>query len=147
MRQTSLAAQQRAAENSKDSSGDDQTGEPCATEDAAVLWRFRTARKQNREYDQNGDGADVDENLREAGELRIEVEKEQCKSTKSDRQREGAVHKIAQRYCRQGAADGDCGQEPEHKVHHRPRLSAVTRDLLRIAIAPRPEVFSAHACT
>ncbi len=69
------AREHSPSENGKDAGGDDQAHEPGRAEDAAFR-QFGAAREQNGEDNKDGDGADVDQNLREAGELRVELQKQ-----------------------------------------------------------------------
>ena len=55
----------------EDSGGDGETCEPAFREDA-FFRDFRTLRQQDCEDNQDGDCANIDEDLREAGKLRIE---------------------------------------------------------------------------
>ena len=63
-------AQPRTA---KTAGGDDEADEPGAAEDA-VFGSLGAAGEQDGEDDQDGDRADVDENLGEAGELGVELQ-------------------------------------------------------------------------
>ena len=70
------------AQHGKYARGDDQTHKPGAAEDA-VLGQFGAAREQDGKDNQDGDGADVDENLRKAGELRVKLEEQQRQAAKA----------------------------------------------------------------
>ena len=56
----------------------------------AVFGQLGAAREQDGEDDEDGDGADVNENLREAGELRVERKEEECEAAEGHRDGEGA---------------------------------------------------------
>ncbi len=82
LRHGAHACEHGPSEHGKDAGGDDQAHKPGAAEDA-VLGQLGAAREQDGKDNQDGDGADVDQNLRKAGELRVELEKSSASPAKA----------------------------------------------------------------
>ena len=102
------------SEHGKDAGGDDQAHKPGAAEDA-VFGQFGAAREQNGEDNKDGDGADVDENLRKAGELRVELQKQQRQPGKGHRDRERAVNQVLEQHRRQAAGQREGRKQIEDR--------------------------------
>ena len=83
----------------------------------ALLGQFGAAREQDGKDNQDGDSADVDENLRKAGELRVKFEEQQRQTRKSHSQRKHAVDKALEQYGRQAAGQRECRDDVEDDIH------------------------------
>ena len=105
LRQAARAVEYGPAEHGEDGGGDDEADEPGAAEDS-VFWSFRAAREEDGEDDEDGDRADVDENLRKAGELGVEREKQERQSGEGDGEGEGAVDGVLEQHGGESAGDG-----------------------------------------
>ena len=82
LRQGAHALEYCPAENRKNARGNHKANKPGAAEDA-ILGQFRAAREQNGEHNKDGDGADINKNLRKACELRVELQKQQRQPAKA----------------------------------------------------------------
>ena len=75
-------------------------------DNTADPWRLViAAREQDREDDENGDRADVDEHLGEPDELSVELEIERGEAREGNCQTKRAMDKVAQRHRRERADD------------------------------------------
>ena len=108
----------RPTENSKYQRGNKTASKPGGRKDRLGSLR-RMLRHHDDEDRQNGDRADVDENLRQANELRAEVQIEGRKPGKTDGQREHAMNQIAEHHRSQGSGDRDGGKDEEGLSHVR----------------------------
>ncbi len=109
LRQDAAALQDGPAEHGEDSGGNDEADPAGLCCRRLSLGSLGAAGEQNREDDEDGDGADVDQNLREAGELRVEFEEHQREAGERDGEGEGAVHGVLEQNRGERAGDGERG--------------------------------------
>ena len=76
-------------------------------------------RHHDDEDGQDGNRADVDKNLREADELRAQLQIEGRQSCKAERQGQDAMDQIAHGNRGHGSSDGDGGKDEEGRCHVR----------------------------
>ncbi len=111
--------------------------EPCRAEDTA-LRQVGAVREQNRKDNKDGDGTDVDENLREAGELRVEFKKEQRRGpAKATVTASAQVNKMLEQHRCKAAGQREGCKQIEDRAHR-------SHSLFSIAVAPAPKMSAAH---
>ena len=71
-----------------------------------MLRRFAAARQQNGKHNQNGDRADINQDLRKADELRAQLQVSRRQSREGDSQGQRAMHQVAQAHRRHGGGNG-----------------------------------------
>ena len=110
------AVQRRPAERGEDDGGNHNAGEPAGRQNGLVRRRI-TARQQNREHDEDGNRADIDQNLGEADELRVERQVKRRQPGQRHHQRQRAMHQIAQAHRRRRGKERHNCNDDEGQRH------------------------------
>ena len=113
----------------EDGRGDRESGEPVRLK--RCLRARGAARQQDGKDHQDGNRADINEDLREAGELRVQREEQQRQSQERHRHRQRAVNQILEKHRCQAAGQGERGKDAKHHAHRHASAAGFPRSLAR----------------
>ena len=77
---------------------------------------MNVAAEHDREDDQGGDGADIDQDLRHRQEFGLQQDEEAGDAEKGQDQPQGAAHQVLRQHDHQGRAQGDDGEDREQRL-------------------------------